>query len=317
MCRRPIRHLRSCLGLSTDIAADEEDNPLKEWRWGPVVASAMCDAIEALLRFAGAIATPTQLAVIRRARPRVIAARAEIGRQRKAFDEIWDSMPIKRIEPDQAYWRARLAAFRLTMTADASPAQVATDRASVLSVAPTAVPDLDQMVEAQPGREIAAQVWSAVRSLEDVLPVLEEMWGTPPAAVVQLDRWKELLTAHKLAPESQNHTLRLLIRLLALDTTTWLTANNDVNPGTNVPIQSAFFFFFFAKLLARIGVVIGGVLLTLGLLAPWAPPRTQQRPGWPHSLRCSPIPPSEPARCCTGCSARSRRPLGAWRDPAR
>ena len=229
----------SCLGLSTDIAADEEDNPLKEWRWGPVVASGVCDAIEALLRSAGAIATPTQLAVIRRARPRVIAARAEIGRRRKAFDEIWDSMPIKRIEPDQAYWRARLAAFRLTMTADASPAQVATDRASVLSVAPTAVPDLDQMVEAQPGREIAAQVWSAVRSLEDVLPVLEEMWGTPPAAVVQLDRWKELLTAHKLAPESQNHTLRLLIRLLALDTTTWLTANNDVNPGTNVPIQSA------------------------------------------------------------------------------
>ena len=242
------------VGLDASVTVAAGANPLPEWRWGPVVAMGVCDALETMLRTAGSIASQDQVGAIRSARTVVIDARAEIRRQRDALDSIWAGS-TSLLEPDQGYWSARLAAYRLVMVpppaggsegeqVSASTAQVEADWATVRAHTPGAVAELEQLRDTRPGAAISGAVWDAVRGLgsSGATAVLGEMWGTHPAQVSGLETWRPLLTGPALTgtwAEPEDDTLRLLLRLLALDTATRMITNGDTTPGTQIPIQAA------------------------------------------------------------------------------
>ena len=230
----------TCLGLADHLPEGTDACPLTEWRWGHLVAIGVCDAIESVVRSASLIATPAQLTSLRAARAVVIASRAEIRELRENFDTTWTGPHTAGVEPDLTYWSARLAALRLAM-AEPDPATKPGDEAALAALGehhPDLVDAVRAVVAEHPGARIAARVWEAVRALRSVIPTLEPMWGMG-GAVVELNEWRELLTAARLAEESADPDLRLLIRFLALDTATWLTANGGDQQGGQLPINSA------------------------------------------------------------------------------
>ncbi len=232
----------SCVGLTHPTADTATEGPLRDWRWGPVVAVGITDSLEAILRAAsGAARGPEQLAPLRDARETVIRARAQIVEARDEVDGIWDGGQAQAMAPDAKYWQSRLVAFRRAMLPPAEAVQPGD--IEVLAALAVRAPEVHAQVVAldgSQGRDVARAVWTAVSTLTapEVAQVVHGLSVGVYATITGLDRWSEVLTAAPLPNEPESLTLRLVMRLLAVDTATWLIASSD-SQGTHLPIRSA------------------------------------------------------------------------------
>lgn len=211
------------------------------WPWGPLVAVGIADSATDALRRALSVATEDEVGGLGQARKRVAELREEIERTRLEIDRPWsDPAPLK-LEPDMNYWRARLIAFRRAVRPD----QPESDRAELetllpdkpaeqLDLAPLRALIMER--NGQLGTVLAQAAREITRLLAEQLSALQEIAAEPRGEVAGLAAWLPLLTEAPLASEPADPTERLLTRLLALDTATWMVASAETS-GTNLPIN--------------------------------------------------------------------------------
>ena len=245
----------AALGVTGRDAEGGTGCPLTGWGWGVGVATGIADAAADVLRRALSVATEEEASRLRPARAAVSAARDEITRQREQLDDLWQAgSPLDRCEPGRDYWQARLTAYRRAVIGP--DADDETTLRTLLGLpepeGPAAADDpaeraLQSLLgrRGEIGRQIGCQVWEVAAALEKVREVIVGIRGHR-SAVAELDHWRWLLAGDRLADggdrtrpdEPGRPELRLLLRLLALDTATWLVAENR-STGTMLPIQLA------------------------------------------------------------------------------
>lgn len=207
-----------------------------EWPWGTLVATGVADAVAEILRRALGVVTRDEESELGPVRKRVADLRTSIETIRERIDEPWDDPATRQMEPDLNYWRARLIAFRRAVR----PGQPDSDRAELETLLPgdQAAP-LRDLIMARHG-ECGADLAAAVREIADLLvehlSTLRTIGEEERGKAAGLVDWLPLLTQPALEHEPEEESERILTRLLALDTATWLVASADTT-GTNLPIN--------------------------------------------------------------------------------
>ncbi len=232
--------------------------PSPGWLWGVTVATGIADVVVDILRRALAVARAGEADILESARGDVEVLRDEIVAQRTAIDSLWTApdeeeptdpgagavwrarQEAAALVPDPAYWRARLVAYRRA-TRPSAASQTADEKRLALLL-PTA--GLVRDVVARRNGENGAAIAVAVRAIAGVLAddrvrgALLTIAGEDRGRLVELDVWGGLLDLGDVgvAGEPGDPVARLLLRLLALDTATWLVAE-PAGDGTDLPID--------------------------------------------------------------------------------
>jgi patatin-related protein len=210
-----------------------------EWPWGTLVATGVADTAADVLRRALSVATKDEKEDLSAARTRVAELRDLISHVSTVIDEPWDREEARGLAPDLRYWRARLIAFRRAVRPD----QPEDDRAALEQFLPdrgnVSLARLRDLIMARNGEQGAA-LGGAVREIAELLtklvPTIRSIGSEPRGHAAGLDIWLPVLTDRRLDAEPEESQQRLLMRILALDTATWLVANAE-SAGTNLPIN--------------------------------------------------------------------------------
>lgn len=203
------------------------------WRWGFTTALGVADAVAEVLRTASRTGTPQECDQLAPAIEQVTALRLRILDARERTDADWVEDPFLRgLEPDRAYWTARLRAYRRAMLGTSPDDDQITDYL-VRQGAPPDGETVERLVARDGGQGRATRaavlgiVGELVRALPTVLALADS--GRSPA----LATWRPLLELHG---GHAARTRELTQRLLALDVAVWLVADGPAT-GTSLPIR--------------------------------------------------------------------------------
>lgn len=221
-------------------------DPVLGWRWGDSAARGVVDAAAAVLRAALAVAPKEAEPALAAARRRVGEAAGAVVLARRAVDGIWLTNDyLNRLEPDRDYWEARIIAYELAMQRHSADRRRA-DRQRLEHLLPeeetrpaARVDALDALC-ARTGKQ-GATVWSEVQQVVDeLLRVRErlESLAAGPGTTSGVHHWVTYLFAPGRADEPDDPSMRLVLRLLALDAGTRLLAESTT-AGANLPVHLA------------------------------------------------------------------------------
>lgn len=238
--RLPPPTLRS-LGLRSESS-------IATWPWGVTVALGVADSAADILRRALSIASASERPELVAARRAVSQARTGILAARDLIDDSWRAGgPFDGLEPNESYWKARLLVYRRAMTGVSDPEQDEAALAGYLAACGAGTQAQQRLrtlltIGSELGQEVAGHVWAAVAALEGVRAHILAL-DDARQQVAELSDWLWLLDDDRLGEpadlaEPRDATLRLLMRLLALDTATWLVSDNGPTDSA-LPVQLA------------------------------------------------------------------------------
>lgn len=222
----------------------------ESWAWGDSAAWGVAEAAAALLRSALSVASdPETVAALARARRKVGEATTSIQATRGEIDLPWTTDPyLSSLEPNQAYWRARIIGYARAMASrpvESDRAELegllSTDGTPEDSAARTSAIATLTARKGECGLAIHEAVLTAVRAVHgrrrQIKKVADHYSDDRDPSGVR--RWFAFLLSDDDVPgEPDDEVARTLLRLLAIDAGTRLLA--DGTPvGANLPVRMA------------------------------------------------------------------------------